>query len=104
MNPYFSVGEEVILCSKSNPQLNGNYIVETAIKTGTYSECRITGRSIRCTNGLSDYGYRLEGLLVKCEFGFEAIWDQSALRKKHKGSDKSFDEIVKSLHLTGVAS
>lgn len=91
MKPYFNVGEEVILCSKNFPQYSGDYIIRKLVYRGLHI-CRITGK--QCVFS-GDIGYILDADLIGSN-GVEAVWRQSALRKKHKPSGKSFSEIINS--------
>jgi len=75
--PYFSVGEEVVLVSKESPELNGEYVIESII-----------------TDWEFDPGYDLEGITLDEGPGTNVHWAQEALRKKHKPSDKSFSELM----------
>lgn len=91
MKPRFNVGEEVILQSKDYPEMNGEYTVLKVISGGGMVVCSITGQSYRQTDGLS---YVLnDGNLHKRD-NCEINWNESALRKKHKPSGKSFSEMM----------
>lgn len=83
MRALFEVGEEVILCSKACPELNGDtrvLLVEVLSKPAT----TVLGNK-------ESVKYRLDVDTSNLPTDWFA---QSALRKKHKGSDFSFDEIV----------
>ena len=94
-NPYFKIGEEVILQSKDLPHLNGEYVVEEVLLDGdvVYSSPNntVTNRGITYT--------LFKDIRVKvlsdgeCRRG----WAQSALRKKHPPSDDSFEEMMSKL-------
>lgn len=92
MRPYFSVGEEVILCSNDYPQYNGCQVIEGVYASGEIVKCRITGYC----GPSSDLGYRISGICIQSDNGKEGLWRQSVLRKKHKPSDQSFQELIKS--------
>lgn len=95
-NPYFSVGEEVILQSKDSPELNGEYVVEAVFGEGDTCS-RTAGRRWINKNG---YGYFLEG---ECHMAPDSecprvVWRESALRKKHKPSTDSFTEMMSNIN------
>ena len=95
MNPYFSVGEEVILQSKDEPQLNGEYVVEAVFDEGETASTS-PGKTWVNVNG---YGYFLEGEYhthpdSDCP---RVLWTESALRKKHKPSTDSFTEMMSNI-------
>ena len=89
-NPYFEIGEEVILVSVMHPRLNGDHVVEWVCPAGEVTNpfkenSIITGDSI---------GYKLVGIQPSDEGSKTSIFAQSALRKKHKPSDESFSELM----------
>ena len=89
-NPYFSVGEEVILVSVDYPELNGDYIILDVMPP--------TGNIIRGRDGLM---YRHNNLDYSIgEGGRNGLdhWAQSALRKKHKPSTDSFTEMMSNIN------
>lgn len=98
MRPYFSAGEEVILCSKSLPEYNGEYVVEKILHEGLRHVCRISGQEFIVSEGQSYFSYILdEAIPSDAHFQFYDIgFMESALRKKHKPSDQSFSELIKS--------
>lgn len=87
-NPYFSIGEEVILVSRAIPESNGEY----AISDHYFGEGRLVD------SGEVDiaHNYRLEGEETHLWF------DQSALRKKHKPAEDSekWSEIMSNINPT----
>lgn len=89
--PLFSVGEEVILQSVDYPEFNGEYIVETAFLPRTNKQV-VDG----CAYTNAHIGYFLMGLYHEKggQKGVRSSWRQSALRKKHKPSTKSFSELM----------
>lgn len=87
-HPYFSVGEEVILVSKMQPQYNGDQIVEYVIPPGEHPDPLNSNVIVEGPG----YGYRLAGLSLHEDRGL--YFDESALRKKYKPSDESFSELM----------
>jgi hypothetical protein len=90
----FKVGEKVGLVSITKPHLNGEYIVEGIVEGDNPFTCRITNRTLR-GKGWTGYGY----MLVDCQYlddkeGCELPWDEPALRKLHKPSKYSFDDLL----------
>ena len=82
---YFSVGEEVILKSISCPHLNGPAVVLERSASGK--------RKVHFENGSllsSLWGYRLD---IDSPGGLR--WNESALRKKHKPSEFTFEQLIK---------
>lgn len=95
MKALFEVGEEVILVSKNYPEFNGEYIVEGFMSAGTKYNCEC-GKEWQWTEN----AYVLNGnFSIKqtcgCTTTGEAL--EKSLRKKYKGSDFSFDEIIKEI-------
>lgn len=76
--PLFSVGEEVLLQSVRYPELNG--------------ECTVL--DVRNSTDNKTFGYKLTIAAPEPTNGW---WIQSALRKKHKPSDHSFDSLMADL-------
>lgn len=97
MNPLFSVGERVKVCSASHPQYNGEYSVVDVIKDGLY-QCAITGLPVRIKG--EQIGYRLNATF-KAESGLEHLASEPSLRKIYPLADKSFNEILESLKQPG---
>ena len=78
-NPYFIVGEPVILVSPNFPVFNGDYIVESIVDSDSYT-----------LEGLK----RDSEMIAVCGgLGFTGCVDQTSLRKKPKLSDDEFSEI-----------
>lgn len=96
MRPYFSVGEEVILFSKLQPESNGEYVVERIILPGEIIVCRLTGIEIQ-DSGEETFGYIFDNPIMDtdCVYGVEVVWAQESLRKKHKPADQSFSDLIK---------
>lgn len=95
--PLFEIGEEVILQSKTFPEYNAEYVVEEVIEKDQPVRCRLTGDRIYSSDG---YSYRFSIPLLHKHYtdGTECLMDESALRKKHKPSELSFQELVSSLN------
>lgn len=96
-SPKFKVGEQVVLQSKTYPKFNGDYIVERILVAGASGICRISGERYHVTNKKTPYTYLLNTPLHNPTKPFEIVWAETALSKKHKPSDQSFDQIMSSL-------
>lgn len=81
MRPKFEVGEEVILQSIDFPECNGEYSVQEVSYFDAVGFC-----------------YRLD--LDHKVVGRLDLWVESSLRKKHKPSRMSFDDLMSSLKTT----
>lgn len=92
---YFHVGEEVILQSVDRPDLNGEYTVRQVLVGRETYICRATGKKVRTYP--EGFYYILEEVIPLTHDGFEINWDESALRKKHKPSDDSFEQMMNKL-------
>lgn len=94
--PLFEVGEEVILQSKVRPELNGEATV-----LGVYTDTLLAKKRLNELNPpdvnfigeLTGARYELTITNIRST-GVIAFWAESALRKKHKPSDKSFGELI----------
>ena len=96
-NPYFEVGEEVILVSENEPQFNGDYIVAGVFDQEERAE-HIRKRGFISNKTGGEFGYDLGFVINVDKQGFEEIfWAQSALRKKHKPSTDSFTEMMSNI-------
>lgn len=97
----FNVGEDVILQSVSLPKFNGEYEVFAVLYHGDKFIDRLTGGVVEAIYEDDDQihcpGYILNEPMMCPITGGESIWCQSALRKKHQGSDFSFNELMKDL-------
>ena len=95
MKALFEVDEEVIICSKSHPDSNGEAVVLSIIKGGDLVMCEHCKTTTRIKG--HGYGYYLNVIPSSscCN-----PWGEKTLRKKHKGSDFSFDEIIKEIKST----
>lgn len=101
VTPLFKVGEEVILKSVSCPECNGEYIVVKVLSPEEIFKSRNDGQLMR--NGGTTYSYLLDEVFQHTDHGFgEICWDESALRKKYKPSEFTFDQLMDSLNLEVV--
>jgi hypothetical protein len=78
---YFDVGEEVILQSRGFPELNGNATVIS----------KVYGVRRSSFDGISRKGWAYYLDVVGPN---EAPWREASLRKKHKPSEFSFEELI----------
>lgn len=98
--PLFWVGEEVILQSVSSPEKNGDAVVLEVLSPeesvarakelnpdfpGEYRNMEGIGYVLDIPAGMSERGNRL------------VCWAESALRKKHEGSQDSFEQMMDKL-------
>lgn len=92
--PKFSVGEVVILQSKSSPEFNGEYYIACVVFKGQSLICRITGFKYisNC------FGYLLNKSFDAEDSCLEALWCESALRKKHQPGEMTFEGLIMSLN------
>ena len=103
MSVYFKVGEEVGLVSKTYPEMDGQYIVEDILISGSEVVfCPLTGSLINSPP--SGTSYKLEGLSVKGinmwneETGDVLYWmAQESLRKLDKGAG-SWEDMMTNLN------
>ena len=101
--PLFSVGEEVILCSKECPELDWEYTVDRILCEGEIYQCRVTNTLCRVTKHEeeSHFAYLLSTPLLRDER--ECPIDEKALRKKYPPSTESFKEMMSRLtRVSGV--
>lgn len=94
--PYFKVGEEIILQSKEKPNLNGEYVIKKVTRGGDSYKCRLTGKMVFCPWGIEEFGYLLEEVMT-ADRDFENCWHPSALRKKYKPAEESFKELLNNI-------
>ena len=92
MKALFEVGEEVILVSKDCPELNGDAVVISIAPVGL-SNCPHCGERLKRSEGIAYYLNVKSKVKQKCC----SPWCESCLRKKYKGSDFSFDEMMKEI-------
>lgn len=83
MRPYFEIGEEVLLCSREFPELNGQAIV---LGVRSYDMVEVEGKLL-----YDRYGYKLT---IDAPYEW---WIQCALRKKHKKGD-DFSRLMSDLN------
>lgn len=81
--PYFQVGEEVILQSKHFPQVNGDYIIEDL--------CWMENHVSSAT------GEKLPSMCVYSLINCDGQWAESALKKKYPPSSQGFNELISSI-------
>lgn len=89
--PLFEVGEEVIAQFKYYPQNNGEYVIIEILTPEQFSK-----EFPEFLNNSRIY-YRLEGLKIVGDKSLKYTTDcasESALRKKHKPSEMSFDGLM----------
>lgn len=100
--PLFKVGELVGLVSKNSPHLNGQYHVRAIIYNGQIYMDKFAGNTKWiCTDESPEVpAYLLDELDVAISDGTEYKWDESALRKIHKISDYSYDQLLTELKNT----
>ena len=92
--PIFSVGEQVILQSKNFPKYNGEYTVLEIISPSEYKS-RYPGILT-----YDEWYYEITTETFELNFGyFTRASKESALRKKHQGSEFSFTELMNVLKL-----
>ncbi len=85
--PKFSVGEQVILQSKAYPEYNGEAIVLAIRPTAG----GVNREGVRAIEG--GYAYHLTIDSPNAYTG----WHELALRKKHDGSEFTFDQLMSTL-------
>lgn len=101
-NPYFSVGEEVVICSKHYPEINGD---NTIISVLNNDEMQLILTS------MGDFHTTVSGYFYELDIDIEARvnsgkptgvkinhLNQSALRKKHKPSTDPFTEMMSNIN------
>jgi hypothetical protein len=94
--PKFAVGEQVIVTCPEIPIYNGDHTVREILQPqDTYFD-RCAGMRLR-TNPPPmphiKFGYIMEAVLPDDD-GFEVIYDESCLRKKHEPGEISFKELM----------
>ena len=101
LHPKFQIGEEVILCSKVRPHLNGEYIIEDIQETLPHerNQCKWNSGNVYYTPNGDSFGYKLVGLSYPhSKEGVRGyLIRESSLRKKHKPADSEFTEWFKSV-------
>lgn len=99
--PYFAVGERVMICSVSHPELNGEDEVYEIIHNIKQTYDRVTGETVTLTRKGGKFAYKLKNTVTasvnangeRCE----GVWAQSALRKIHTPATESFADMMKSI-------
>lgn len=107
MNAKFSVGEVVILQSRSRPECNGEYSVSAIVYGVSAYIDPHTGTLARCINRRNDIAYVLSdpNLLASDGDGKQsATWLESALRKKHQPGELSYSELLETLSIKAEVS
>lgn len=101
MKQLFEVGEAVLLRSKGQPHLNGEYTVKAVVKHGDNYACRLTGAKLRSVPTTGDlFSYILEEVITEIQIDgctYENTWRQTALRKKQEPSELSFRSLMDTL-------
>jgi len=87
MRPKFEVGEVVLLRSRSAPEKDGEYVVESCRELKQILDS-ITKKKLG-----AGYLYKLQGVDHSPADG----WLESSLRKKHQPGEMSFDSLMASL-------
>ena len=100
--PYFAVGERVMICSVSRPEMNGEDEVYEINHNFEKTYDRVTGKTVTLSlSSGSKFAYKLKNavvVLVNADGeSCEGVWSQSALRKIHAPATESFGEMMKSL-------
>ena len=99
--PYFAVGERVMICSVSHPEMNGEDEIYEVVHEFAETVDRVTGKTVSHIFDKSKFAYKLKHTRlshVNDDGGeYEGVWVQSALRKIHEPSTESFEELMKSL-------
>jgi hypothetical protein len=90
---YFKVGEECILQSQSEPQLNGDCNVIKVLAP--------MHRRVFSANGKCEYMF-VQSYVLSIENPNGRSWSESALRKKHKPSTESLSTIIEELNKAKV--
>lgn len=93
MKPLFQVGEEVVLQSKTHPELNGECTVMQVQKNG---DKYLNPDKNRIVTAIYRYGHFSYFTSIRNPNG--EPWAQCALRKKHKPSDQSLEDIIKEIN------
>ena len=93
--PLYKVGERVGLVSRTFPERNGEYTVRQVLGKGDKFVCRLTKDTHSWK--FDRFAYILEEMCAFGSWKHEAVWYESALRKLHKPSQFSFDELMEEL-------
>lgn len=101
--PKFSVGEEVILCTQSYPQINGqsHTVLEVIDRKEAERRNGLPYRSYNKEQRDCFWFYVLDGLEFMCGRIKTNIMGEGGLRKKHT-TGKSFDELMGELNKPNI--
>jgi len=93
--PKFAVGEVVIVACSQFPIHDGEHTIRGILEPGSIYFDRLAHRDLRTVpvGATSPFGYIMEAVLDDTD-GFEVIYDERALRKKHQPGELSFEELV----------
>lgn len=103
MNNWFSVGEEVIVVNPIYPNAGGEYTVTEIVDIDSFKQ-EVGGAFINYSNHGCFYrlkDYRVTGTGTTRHNGVAPTTDlcgDKHLRKKHKGSDLGYSELIHSLN------
>ena len=98
--PLFNQGEDVTVKSRDLPQHNGDYSI-VGVYICDFITCRVTGELLWYGEGESGVSYHLDPIVLDSE-GNEVVWEESALIKKHKPSNKSLSRLILDLNKESV--
>lgn len=99
--PLFQVGELVGLVSVDFPHLNGKYHVRVILHEGEEYLDKFLGKTVLNVGGnFKTYCYSLDEIELPNSIGHEYLWNESALRKIHKPSQYSYDQLLTELKNT----
>lgn len=91
---YFEIGEEVVVCSTSSPEFNGDAIVLEVV--GPQTDIWKNPHEDSCCAAENNFSYWLS---ISVPFGeFSGYFDQGALRKKPKPATESMSEMMANLN------
>jgi len=97
--PKFAVGELVIVHCVNFPRHNGEHVVRDILEKGSIYFDRLANKNLRTVphDGYrfraSPFGYIMEDILPDTD-GFEVIYDESCLKKKHQPGELSWEELL----------
>jgi hypothetical protein len=97
--PKFAIGEVVIVQCVSFPKYNGEHTVREILQEGSIYFDRIYNKPLRTVpldgfrHRASPFGYIMEDILRDTD-GYEVIYDESVLRKKHQPGELSWEELL----------
>ena len=97
--PKFAIGEVVIVQCVSFPNYNGEHTIKDILQKGDIYFDRLAGKMLRTvpidgySHRASPFGYIMEAVLNDTD-GYEVIYDESVLRKKHQPGELSWEELL----------